>query len=349
MLSSSSSNKNSNIEQDIIKVRQDIEEVDTFLRQLNNRKETLLAKYEQLKEDRILQKTRHIANRDWESQLFPWNDDIKNALKNTFKMTTFRDQQLKTINAILSKQDVLLLAPTGGGKSLCFQLPAIVQKGITIVISPLISLMEDQVWPLQKFNVNAELLCSTTDKNKVNNIHKQLSDKSDTCKLICRIIRKNEIIFIRILIGDIKLLYVTPERMAKSKRFMSALQKSYFAQKLDLIAIDEVHCCSQWGHDFRPDYKFLGSLKTMFPDVPILGVTATATTKVIIDVQKMLNIRESLILKASFNRPNLYYHVSFVIFIIQLISYSYVNSVLLKRSLKNHRKKKKSSNYLHHC
>lgn len=99
--------------------------------------------------------------------------------------------------------------------------------------------------------------------------------------------------------------------MAKSKRFMSALQKGYFAQKLDLIAIDEVHCCSQWGHDFRPDYKFLGSLKTMFPDVPILGVTATATTKVIIDVQKMLNIRESLILKASFNRPNLYYHVSF--------------------------------------
>lgn len=106
------------------------------------------------------------------------------------------------------------------------------------------------------------------------------------------------------------MLYVTPERLAKSKRFMAALQKSYFAGKLDLIAIDEVHCCSQWGHDFRPDYKFLGAMKTMFPDVPILGVTATATTKVIIDIQKMLNIRESLVLKAPFNRPNLYYHVS---------------------------------------
>lgn len=97
--------------------------------------------------------------------------------------------------------------------------------------------------------------------------------------------------------------------MAKSKRFLTALQKSYFAKKLNLIAIDEVHCCSQWGHDFRPDYKFLGALKQMFPEVPILGVTATATSKVIVDVQKMLNIRNCLVLKAPFNRPNLYYHV----------------------------------------
>lgn len=91
---------------------------------------------------------------------------------------------------------------------------------------------------------------------------------------------------------------------------MNALQKCYLAQKLSMIAIDEVHCCSQWGHDFRPDYKFLGTLKTMFPDVPILGVTATATTNVILDVQKMLNIHQALVLKAPFNRPNLYYHVS---------------------------------------
>lgn len=119
--------------------------------------------------------------------------------------------------------------------------------------------------------------------------------------------------------------------MAKSKRFLTALQKSYFAKKLNLIAIDEVHCCSQWGrttciilmrfyltftifpgHDFRPDYKFLGALKQMFPEVPILGVTATATSKVIVDVQKMLNIRNCLVLKAPFNRPNLYYHVSVI-------------------------------------
>lgn len=116
-----------------------------------------------------------------------------------------------------------------------------------------------------------------------------------------------------------KLLYVTPERLAKSKRFLTALQKSYFSKKLNLIAIDEVHCCSQWGHDFRPDYKFLGALKGMFPDVPILGVTATATSKVIIDVQKMLNIRDCLVLKAPFNRPNLYYHVCVSIYCIRYI------------------------------
>lgn len=102
---------------------------------------------------------------------------------------------------------------------------------------------------------------------------------------------------------------MTPERFVKSKNFMNALQKCYLAKKLSLVAIDEVHCCSQWGHDFRPDYKYLGTLKTIFPEVPILGVTATATNKVILDIQKMLNLRQAIVLKAPFNRPNLYYHV----------------------------------------
>lgn len=106
-----------------------------------------------------------------------------------------------------------------------------------------------------------------------------------------------------------KLLYVTPERMAKSKRLMSALQKSYQNKKLERIAIDEVHCCSMMGHDFRPDYKYLGTLKTLFPNTPILGVTATASRKVLEDVQKILNIRGCLILNSPFNRPNLFYGV----------------------------------------
>lgn len=133
------------------------------------------------------------------------------------------------------------------------------------------------------------MLNSTTDKESSNTIHKLLSEKSTTC--------------------PIKLLYVTPERLAKSKRFMNVLQKAHGLKRLDRFAIDEVHCCSQWGHDFRPDYKFLGTLKTLFPDIPILGVTATATQKVIADVQKMLNIKHSLLFNAPFNRPNLYYHV----------------------------------------
>lgn len=148
---------------------------------------------------------------------------------------------------------------------------------------------EDQVWALERLGIDARMLNSTTDKDSSNTIHKILSEKAIT--------------------SPIKLLYVTPERLAKSKRFMNVLQKAYGHKKLDRFAIDEVHCCSQWGHDFRPDYKFLGTLKTLFPDIPILGVTATATQKVIDDVQKMLNIKHSLLFNAPFNRPNLYYHV----------------------------------------
>lgn len=181
-------------------------------------------------------------------------------------------------------------------------------QGITVVVSPLIALMEDQVWTLKNLGIEAELLTSTTDRNKNNSILKMLSESSDVCEYFLFVIVSFQLKpnFTAVL----KLLYVTPERMAKSKRFLVALQKSYFAKKLNMIAIDEVHCCSQWGHDFRPDYKFLGNLKSMFPEVPILGVTATATSKVIVDVQKMLNIRDCLVLKAPFNRPNLYYHVS---------------------------------------
>lgn len=214
---------------------------------------------------------------------------MRHLLTNTFHLESYRPQQLQTINALMARHDVLLLAPTGGGKSLCYQLPALFSKGITIIVSPLLALMENQIWALQKLGIEAEMLCQSTDRTKNNTILKVLADSSDKCSL--------------------KLLYVTPERMAKSKRFRTALQKSYFAKKLNFIAIDEVHCCSQWGHDFRPDYKFLGSLKQMYPDVPIVGVTATATSKVIIDLQKMLNIRDCLVLRAPFNRPNLYYHV----------------------------------------
>jgi ATP-dependent DNA helicase Q1 len=149
--------------------------------------------------------------------------------------------------------------------------------------------MEDQIYGLKKRNINAEMISQSTDKTTVNAIHKLLADSSFSCPL--------------------KLLYVTPERLANSKRLMSNLQKCHQFKKLDLIAIDEVHCCSTWGHDFRPDYKFLGSMKMLFPQVPILGVTATASTRVLTDVQKILNIRECLTFNAPFNRPNLFYHV----------------------------------------
>jgi ATP-dependent DNA helicase Q1 len=216
---------------------------------------------------------------------------LRENLKSTFKIDDFRSQQLETLNATLSKHDTILVAPTGGGKSLTYQLSAVVDPGITLVVSPLIALMEDQLNSLKKRNIPAEMLSMSSTKEVVDQVHKIMQDPS-------------------MRTGDkLKILYVTPERMSKSKRFMTALQKCYQSGKLDRIAIDEVHCCSVMGHDFRPDYKFLGTLKSLFPKTPILGVTATASKKVIIDVQKILNIRGCIIFNSSFNRPNLYYHV----------------------------------------
>ncbi|XP_055628095.1 ATP-dependent DNA helicase Q1-like [Toxorhynchites rutilus septentrionalis] len=269
-------------------VKREIDEVDLELARLTKRRKTL----EQLREKYRLQKqqqsSNQLAQKDWDTDDFSWSPKVDRVLKEVFHMKSFRAQQLGAINAVLSKHDVLLLAPTGGGKSLCYQLPALVAEGITLIVSPLIALMEDQIWALKKIGVKAEYLSATMDKDVVNSVHKHLRD------------------------GDyesLRLVYITPERVAKSNRFMSALQKCYNSKKLALIAIDEVHCCSQWGHDYRPDYKLLGVFKKMFPDVPIIGVTATATAKVISDVQKMLNLRECLILNAPFNRPNLYYHI----------------------------------------
>lgn len=269
-------------------VNRELDEIGVELSRLNARRKKLLELKEKLRIQKQQEQSNIIAKKDWESEEFGWSKEVRRVLKEIFHMADFRAQQLATINALLAKQNVLLLAPTGGGKSLCYQLPAVVSKGITLVVSPLISLMEDQVWALKKLGIRAEYLCGTSEKELVSAVHKYLRDGDD---------------------GNLKILFVTPERINRSARFKTALQKCYNIKKLAQIAIDEVHCCSQWGHDFRTDYKELGIFKTLFPDVPILGVTATATTKVISDVQKMLQLSECLTLNAPFNRPNLYYHV----------------------------------------
>lgn len=212
-------------------------------------------------------------------------------MKTKFNIEKFRSMQLETINATLSKHDLIHVAPTGNGKSLTYQLPALVDKGITLVVSPLISLMEDQLHSLDKRGIPAKMLSAQSTKEETKKIHTILEDPLTSTA------------------DQMKLLYVTPERMSKSKRFMQALQKCYHNSKLDRIAIDEIHSVSVLGHDFRPDYKFLGNMKTLFPNTPILGVTATASRKVLMDIQKILNIRGCIIFNSPFNRPNLYYHV----------------------------------------
>ncbi|XP_071443745.1 ATP-dependent DNA helicase Q1-like [Hetaerina americana] len=287
-MTSKENHKNEDDEEaELKKIEIELKSILSKLVTLNERKEYLLKRKEKLEDIALLKKSEKLSSRNWDSTDFPWYGKAKEILKNVFKIDEFRPFQLPTINACMSGEDVILIMPTGGGKSLCYQLPALLGKGFTLVVSPLVSLMEDQLLALKKLGVSAAILSANSPKEESFSIQKAMVDK----------------------FSSLRLLYVTPEKLAKSKRFMAKLQKAYEMGRLFRVAIDEVHCCSHWGHDFRPDYNFLGVLKSIFNDIPIIGLTATSTTKVTIDVQKILGIQGCLVLKASFNRPNLFYEV----------------------------------------
>ncbi|XP_069048803.1 ATP-dependent DNA helicase Q1 isoform X2 [Lepisosteus oculatus] len=232
-------------------------------------------------------KTEQLDLQSFAKEEFPWSKKVQKTLVDVFHLSSFRPLQLQIINITMSGKDVFLVMPTGGGKSLCYQLSAVCSEGFTLVIAPLVSLMEDQLMFLDKVGISAATLNASSTKEHAKWIQNAMLDKS----------------------SKFKLLYVTPEKIAKSKLFMSKLEKAYHSGRLTRIAVDEVHCCSQWGHDFRPDYKVLGILKRQFPKVPVIGLTATATRDVLKDCEKILCLENVLTLSASFNRPNLYYEV----------------------------------------
>lgn len=220
---------------------------------------------------------------------YPWTEELFCKLNKIFHLRKFRKNQLDAINSTLQGKDVFVLMPTGGGKSLCYQLPAIIKsgktRGTTIVISPLISLMQDQVESMLSLNIKASMFSSKhSAQQRKTTFNLLLNDKLD-------------------------LIYISPEMISSSKQCQRAIERLYQRGHLARIIIDEAHCVSSWGHDFRPDYKKLYVFKQNYPDIPVMALTATANEYVQNDIIKNLKLSNPVMYKQSFNRDNLYYQI----------------------------------------
>ncbi|MCS6973487.1 MAG: DNA helicase RecQ [Cyclobacteriaceae bacterium] len=207
-------------------------------------------------------------------------DVLKLKLKEVFGYSNFRGNQEAIIRNVLEGKNTFVIMPTGAGKSLCYQLPAIIMDGLAVVISPLIALMKNQVDQLNAYGINARFLNSTLSKGEITRLKKDC------------------------ISGNVKLLYVAPESLNKEEN-IEFLKKV----KVSFVAIDEAHCISEWGHDFRPEYRKIKSMIQHLGNLPIIALTATATPKVQLDIQKNLQMEDADIFISSFNRKNLYYEV----------------------------------------
>jgi ATP-dependent DNA helicase RecQ len=210
---------------------------------------------------------------------------LTQALKQYFGFERFRPGQQEIMRDVLARRDVLALMPTGGGKSLCFQLPALLQPGVTLVVSPLIALMQDQVRQLENNGIAAAFINSSLDAAQIH--------------------RRTE----ALVRGEYKLLYLAPERLLLPEFLEGPLRRLAAGAGINAFVIDEAHCVSEWGHDFRTEYRQLARLRSRHPQVPMLAFTATATNRVRKDIIAQLALKEPAVHVASFNRPNLFYRV----------------------------------------
>ncbi|CAH8595263.1 unnamed protein product [Heterobilharzia americana] len=323
-------------------LKKNIDDITRQIVELNNERQQLQQEYDKLKSQLATVRVQEISScmntsAGYDSQAtFPWTSEIHRVKKDIFHISEFRPLQITAINALLDGRDIILVMPTGAGKSLVYQLPALInvnafkvngrQLGsVTLVISPLVSLMVDQSINLTKYGLEPDtiaVLDGNTPLPEQRRILSLLAEKPNHKKDITST-------------SKLRLLYVTPEKLAKSKLLLNRLEIAYSTNQLAYIAIDEVHCASQWGHDFRPDYKFLHILRRQFPNVPIIGLTATASAEVIVDVQNILGISidKCIVLRTSYNRENLNYYVepvsgsikSSINYLYELISKKYAN------------------------
>lgn len=227
----------------------------------------------------------------------PSDDPLVSTLRQRFGYHSFRNSQRDAIQCIFNKQDVLVLMPTGGGKSLCFQIPPLIHHKLAIVISPLLALMKNHCDCLQRKNINAQYINSTVPAATKRSIISDLSSNSSSNSSKKR---------------SIELLYTTPETLQTNGELREAIVSLARNQEIALFAIDECHCISSWGHDFRAAYRSLSSLRSNYPGIPIMALTATATRMVRDDIVRNLRMYRPKVIITGFDRPNLYFTVKYI-------------------------------------